>query len=127
MFNNIETTNDIQSFLEKTNLLHDGYILSIQYTNNGIEKTKDGYCFCPCMQKLTIRILITSFYDTVVEIEFDNIHEWQISNVDCIFAAYVTFNEQNLIVWSDDYFTDSDQLKKGTYVIAESMKWRVVE
>ena len=35
MFNEIKTREDIEIFLDKTNALHDGYILGVQYANNG--------------------------------------------------------------------------------------------
>ena len=39
----------------------------------------------------------------------------------------VVFDEQNWIIWSDDAYIDKDNLKKGSYVIAKSMKWRIVD
>ena len=36
MYNSIKSSEDIQYFLEKVNSLHDGYIIGVQYVNNGI-------------------------------------------------------------------------------------------
>ena len=47
MYNEIKSSEDIKYFLEKTNMLHDGYIIDAQYKYYGIEKTEDGLCFCP--------------------------------------------------------------------------------
>ena len=47
LYNEIKSSEDIKYFLEKTNMLHDGYIIDAQYKYYGIEKTEDGLCFCP--------------------------------------------------------------------------------
>ena len=38
MLHSINNTNDINEFLDKTNSLHDGYIVEVKYNNNGISK-----------------------------------------------------------------------------------------
>ena len=128
MFNEIKTTNDIQTFLEKTNALHDGYIIGVRYAHHGISKIEDGYYFEPNKTKLILQVLVTSIWDTVAEIEFEGLFEWQIQNNQSdIFHAFVTFDEDNRIVWSDDAYVNMDEVKSGSYAIALSMKWRIVE
>ncbi|MBE6638984.1 MAG: hypothetical protein E7616_05975 [Ruminococcaceae bacterium] len=128
MFNEIKTSKDIQVFLEKTNYLHDGYIINVQYTHNGITKIENGHYFNPTQTKLILQILVTSIWDTVVEIEFESLLEWQIKdNHRDITDTSVIFDEQNWIVWSDGVCISMDEVKKSSYVIAESMKWRIVE
>lgn len=128
MFHTIKTKGDINNFLDKTNALHDGYVIGVQYTNSGISKTNGGHLFDPEQTKLIIKILVTSIYDAVIEIEFENLLEWQIrDNQFDITDTFVIFDEQNRIVWADDVYANMDELKKGSYVIARSMKWRIVE
>lgn len=134
MFNAITAAEDIKLFLEKTNWLHDGYIIGVQYTNNSITKIENGYCFLPDQRKLTLQILVTSIWDAVVEIEFEGLWEWQIkddqgdiTDTTVMFKKFRNISKQNLIVWSDDISTDMDEIKKGSYVIASSMRWRIVE
>ena len=128
MFNEIKSNDDIQLFLEKTNSLHDGYIIGVNYYNCGITQTEDGYTFNPEQTKLVLQILVTSICDVVVEIVFENLLEWQVKdNQWDITDTSVIFNEQNWIIWSDDFFADMETTKKGTYVIAKSMKWRIIE
>ena len=128
MFNSIKRTEDIKNFFDKTNSLHDGYIISVQYTNNGITKIDNTSYFNPEQTKLIIQILVTSIYDTVVEIEFENLLEWQIKDNQWeITDTTIIFNEQNCIVWADDVYMNKDELKNGSYVIAKSMKWRIIE
>ena len=128
MFNEIRTSDDIGVFLEKTNSLHDGYIISVNYTNCGILPIEHGYTFNPEQTKLVLRILVTSIWDAIVEIVFENLLEWQIhDNQWDITDTSVIFNEQNWIIWSDDIFVNMETTKKGSYVIAQSMKWRIVE
>ena len=64
----------------------------------------------------------------MVEIEFENLLEWQIKdNQSDILDVSMFFNEKNLIVWMDDIYTRAEDMKKGSYVIAESMKWRITK
>ena len=108
--------------------MHDGYVIGVQYSNNGISAIENGYQFDPEQTKLAIRILVTSILDTVVELEFENLLEWQIrDNQFEITDTAIVFNEQGWIVWTDDVYINMDELKKNSYVIAKSMRWRVVE
>ena len=128
MLRSIQNIKDINIFLEETNSLHDGYIVEVKYNNNGISKIKGGHYFEPAKTKLVLQILVTSIWDAVVEIEFDNLLEWQIKdNQSDIFDISVFFNENNQIVWMDDIYTSAEDMKKGSYVIAESMKWRITK
>ncbi len=128
MFNEIKTGKDIQNFLEKTNFLHDGYIIDVRYTHNGISKIENGHYFEPDKTKLILRILVTSILDAVVEIEFESLSEWQIKDTqEDITHTSIVFDEHNWIVWSNDAYINMDEVKNGSYVIAASMKWRIVE
>lgn len=124
MFNKIQSSKDIQFFLEKTNYLHDGYLVDVRYSHNGISKIENGHYFEPDKTKLALTILVTSIWDAVVELEFESLAEWQIkeSQRDITNTA-VVFDDNNQIVWS----VDMDETKNGSYVIASSMKWRIVE
>ena len=128
MLHSINNTNDINEFLDKTNSLHDGYVIGVKYINNGISKIDGGHYLEPSKTKLGLQILVTSICDAVVEIEFENLLEWQIKdNQSDIFGVSVFFNEKNLIVWMDDIYISAEEMKKGSYVIAESMKWRIIK
>ena len=125
MYNTIQTEDDIRYFYEKTNQLHDGYIIDMRYENNGIQKIENGHRFEAEKTKLILKILVTSIWDTVVEIEFENLFEWQIKQQrwEDIYATTVKLGEQNQIVWWDGaHFEDA---KDSSYVIAESMRWRI--
>ena len=128
MYNEIKTTKDIQLFLDESNSLHDGYIVNVNYSNNGISIEGDTYSFNPEQTKLTLQILVTSICDAIVEIQFETLLEWQIRDKQWDMTdTSVIFDEQNWIIWSDDAYIDKDKLKKGSYVIAKSMKWRILD
>ena len=127
MFNVIKTKDDIENFLEKTNSLHDGYIIGVQYTNGGVTKTDYGYSFHSEQTELIIRVLVTSIFDSIVEIKFENLLEWQIKdNQWDITDSSVIVDENGSIIWLDDVYTTVDEMKKGSYVIAKTMKWRIL-
>ena len=131
MFKEIKTEKDIQDFIDKTNSLHDGYIIGLQYTNDvHTNIDKNGDFTNPDATKLILRILVTSIWDTVVEIEFESIWKWQVLNdiyFDVILDTSVSFNDKGYIVWADDVWTDQNDLDDCSFAIAKSMKWRIVE
>ena len=128
MYNEIKTIKDIEFFLDKTNSLHDGYIINVHYANNGISIDGDTYYFNPEQTQLTLQILVTSICDTIIEIEFEYLKEWQIKeNQWDITDTTVFLDKDNWILWSDDVYVNQDELKNSSYVIAKAMKWRVIE
>ena len=128
MYNEIKTIKDIEFFLDKTNSLHDGYIINVHYANNGISIDGDTYYFNPEQTQLTLQILVTSICDTIIEIEFEYLKEWQIKdNQWDITDTTVFLDKDNWILWSDDVYVNQDELKNSSYVIAKAMRWRVVE
>lgn len=130
-FYSIKSNEDIQFFLEKTNSLHDGYIVGVQYTNDvRTNVDENGDFINPEATKLMIRILVTSIWDTVVEIEFENLWEWQLLNdtyFSVILDTSVSFNDKGYIIWADDRWEKRDDLEGCSYAVAKSMKWRIVE
>ena len=128
MYNSVKSIKDIPLFLERVNSLHDGYIIGVQYVNNGISKIEHGYSFNPEQTRLVVKILVTSIGDAVVELEFDGLYEWQIKdNQWNMTDTTLMFDDHNRIIWSDDVDIDMEEVKKGSYAIANSMRWRIVE
>ena len=128
MFKTIRTTADISEFLDSTSDLHDGYIIGVQYANNGITSAPHGHQFNFLKTRLTLRILVTSMNDTIVEMEFEGLWEWQIrDNQWDMTCTTLMLDEKSQIIWSDDQFINMEALKKGSYAIAQSMKWRITE
>ena len=130
MFNEIKTEKDIQNFIDKTNSLHDGYIIGVQYINDVMTNVdENGYFNNPDATKLILKILVTSIWNTVVEIEFENLWEWQLLNdtyFSVILDTSISFNDKGYIIWADDVWENRDDLEGCSYAIAKSMKWRIV-
>jgi hypothetical protein len=64
----------------------------------------------------------------MVELEFEGLWEWQIKeNESDMTDTTLMFDEKKRIIWSDDQYVNMEELKKGSYAIAQSMKWRFVE
>ena len=126
MFKSIKNDSDIKEFLDKTNSLHDAYVLAVNFQNEGITKeAENAHRIDPSRAKLSLRILVTSIWDAVVEIEFEELSQGQIKNGawDDITNTSVIFDEENRIVWSDDSYADGN----GSFVICGSMKWRIAK
>ena len=125
----IRTQEDIEAFLEASNGLHDGYILSVQFFHNGYKPQKDGSLrVYPEDNELKIRILITSIWDTVIELIFKNVSDWQVhDNMWDITETAVSLSESGQIVWTDEFTTDEEARKNGSFVVAGSMEYRFLE
>ena len=123
----IKSKQDINDFLKETRGLHDGYIVDVQYKHSGIKRVGDCLHFHPDETKLTLKIFAPSIFDAIVEIEFKNLLRWQInSGSDYIYEACISI-EPGYIVWSSDACASAPRLKDCSYVIAGSMKWRIVD
>ena len=128
MYKAIKTSDDIEEFLDQTNDLHDGYIIGVQYTNKGITSIPHGHLFDFLKTKLTLQILVTSMNDTIVEMVLEGLTEWQIrDNQWDITSTTLMFDEKKRIIWSDEQYVNMAELKRGSYAIAESMKWRIAK
>lgn len=127
-YTSIKTQADIRTFLEKTNSLHDGYFISIEYSHKGIQRNKDGGLFIePYKNELIVKVLVTSMWDITVELRFTGILEQQIRENygNYIFCVDINFDEHGLIIWSDEKWNPNNQ-EKMSYVKALNMDWRIV-
>ncbi|MCH5158557.1 MAG: hypothetical protein J1F33_05115 [Clostridiales bacterium] len=123
----IKSPADINTFIEKTNALHDGYIIAVEYRNNGIKILGDVYEFNHELNQLKIRVLITSIQDAVLEMVFEDILKWRITedNSD-ISESGVCFDEKGFIMWADGAIDLNNVQGNNSYVIAKKMKWRIL-
>ena len=129
-FQSITSNEEIQRFLEATNSLHDGYLIGVQYRNGAVpEKDKNEYYVDPENTELLLRIMVTSIWNAVVEIEFEGLLEWQIINpvMSEILYTSVFFDDKGFVVWADDAVETPKELADCSYAIAKTMKWRMIE
>ena len=120
----INSQSDIDLFLDRTNGLHDAYLIGVDYVHNGISGGNPCY-FDVDKAELRLRWLVTSIYDKTVELVFATPLEWQLK--DCgfdIINTAVSITESGLVIWADDFSTAPEYREQGSYVIAKSMKWR---
>ena len=125
----IRTNADIETFQDISNGLHDGYITHVEYNNNGISAIEHGLYFDYTGLSLIIRVLVTSLPEhPTYEISFRNIYEWQINSFQ--FSDMIGFSililENGTFLWADDISCNIDDLKQGSYVIAESIQYRLL-
>lgn len=124
----IKTDEDIRFFLEKTNFLHDGYLIGVEYVNGAVLNVdENGCCVYPDDKKLLLRFLVTSIWNTVVELEFDAVREWKLEEAGWEFLDTSVHFEGEEIFWLDGEYIDRKHMEDSCYVIAKSMKWRIVE
>lgn len=125
----IRTSEDIERFQDVSNGLHDGYITHVDYNNTGILAVENGLRFDYTGLSLIIHVLVTSLRGhPTFEISFRNIDEWQIKSWQ--FSDMIGFSililENDTLLWADDISSNIDDLKQGSYVIAESIQYRIL-
>ena len=118
---------DIELFLEKTNHLHDGYVISTSYKNDGVEMTEGGYDFYFDKSHLTLQILVTSLQDTIVELVFDRVYEWRLCGGEReILDSYISFDVNGGVIFTDEEY-DGLEPCGDIFVSAAKMSWRIIE
>lgn len=119
----IRTDQDVAFFLERTNSLHDGYIIGVQYEHRGHSKG-NSHWIDPKLSELRIQIMITSIDDAVVELVFHVLSDWQIRDgMSDIIDTSVSVGD-NEVIWTDSDTTEPGMCESGSYVVARDMMWR---
>lgn len=123
----IQTDTDIAHFEDISNGLHDGYIIQVDYRNTGISHCDGGLQFDYDGLSLTIHVLVTSLPGhPTFELLFHNVPEWQIRQYqffDMLGFSIVRL-DNGYFLWTDDVSSNMEDLKQGSYVVAESIRWR---
>lgn len=123
-YHTIDSQSDIDLFLDRTNGLHDAYLIGVQYAHNGHTGGNPSY-IDPDRAELRLRWLVTSIYDRIVELVFTAPLQWQLRDQGFdITDTAVSFTDNGFVVWADDFSTDPEVRESGSYVIAKVMKWR---
>ena len=127
MFQPILTNKDIEYFLDKTNGLHDSYLIGVQYIHDG-HTGGNPHWIDPKLSELRVRYVVTSIQDVIVELVFSSLIEWQIKdNSFDITDTAISIAENGNVIWADDCSTEVEVRENGSYVIAERMNWRFVD
>ena len=125
-YHTINSQSDIDLFLDRTNSLHDAYLIGVDYVHNGISGGNPCY-FDVDKAELRLRWLVTSIYDKTVELVFTAPLQWQLKDLESgwdIVNTAVSITESGLVIWADDFSTAPEFREQHSYVIAKSMKWR---
>ena len=128
-YTTILTPEDAKNFVEAVNSLHDGEITAISYQFNGITKLPEGgHMHAPDMTEMRITVLVTSIWDSVVELVLEALDDWQLkSNQMGIYGTLIEWGDQGSVIWTTAPSTDMNYMKESGYVISRRMKWRFVE
>lgn len=129
-YTSILTPEDAKAFIQAVNHLHDGEITAINYQFNGITKLPEGgHMYAPDRTELRITVLVTSIWDSVVELVFEALDDWQLGghSGSCIYDILVDFDGQGFVIWTTGCSTDMAVMREADFVVARRMKWRFVE
>ena len=123
----IKTLADVQIFQDESNGMHDGYITRVAYVNNGITSVDHGHTFDYAGKSLLIHVLVTSLPgEPTFELVFHKVLEWQMKEYQFsdMIGCSILRMDSGMLLWADDICSDIDELKRGCYVIAESIQYR---
>ena len=117
---------DALSFISETNGLHDGYIISLSYRHDGYTWGNPMYVDSN-KSVLELRVMVTSIWNTLVELVFEGIQQFQIrENTNEIPDSSIAFTQEGFVIWCGDNSTEADAMQDSNYVIAKKMKWRTI-
>ena len=117
---------DAAVFLSEANGLHDGYIVSVDYQHHGYTWGNPMY-IDPEKTKLVLRVMVTSIYNTLIEMVFEFIKDFQIKDDEFgLLDSSITFSKDGYVTWCGDLTTEPDSLRDSNYVVSKVMKWRIV-
>ena len=97
------------------------------YVNAGISSVEHGHIFDYAGKSLVIHVLVTSLPgEPTFELVFEKVLEWQVNEhqFSDMIGFSVLFLDNNALLWADDISSNIDDLKQGSYVIAESIRYR---
>lgn len=140
----IETKNDISELMETYGSFHDSCIVSLNYqSGNSVDNNKTMNFGSSSGHELTIAF--NSQWDPkALELKFVGVRQmhitgWQDNYMNDIFEAKISFYDElltdktkRLIVWSDNEDFDPSKINNSlqepgdTYIIADSLKWRII-
>ena len=129
-YTSVLTPEDAKAFIEAVNNLHDGEITAIDYRFTGITKLPEGgHMYAPDMTELRITVLVTSIWDSVVELVFEALDDWQIGGYSgsSIYDILVDFSDKGFVIWTTGCSTDMEVMREEDFVVARLMKWRFIE
>ena len=77
---------------------------------------------------LRLTVLVTSIWDSVVELVFEDLNDWQLTGRQSeIYGITMDFNDHGAVIWTTAHSTDVAFMKEANYVISRHMKWRFME
>ena len=81
----------------------------------------------PEKTKLVLRVMVTSIYNTLIEIAFEGIKDFQIKNEEYgLLDSSISFSKDGFVTWCGDLSAEPNSLRDSNYVVARMMKWRIV-
>ena len=125
-YREILSARDASVFDRETNKLHDGYLVSVNYMH-------DGYAWGNPLfidshrAELILRIMVTSIHNTLVEILFEGVREFQIKDTSYeLVDSSIALSKEGIVTWCADTSTEPETLRDANYVVAEKMKWKII-
>ena len=139
----IETESDISELMETYGSFHDSCIVSLNYqSGNSVDNNETMNFGSSNEHELTI-VFNSQWDPKTLELKFVGVRQmhitgWQDNYLNDIFEAKISFYDgllsdktKRLIAWTDNEDLDPSKISNGlqepgdTYIIADSLKWRI--
>ncbi len=141
----IKTEKDIESLMSTYGGFHDSCIVSLSFQNGAFVDDKGTLHYGNASDRILSVTFNSQWKPRTIELQFIGLRQmhlvgWQ-DNYTCdISDAYLAFHENvlpgrpdRLIVWSDTDWFDITKIDNSiheptdTYIVANDLKWRVIE
>ena len=140
----IETENDISELMETYGSFHDSCIVSLNYQSGNFVDDSKSMNFGSSNEHVLTMVFNSQWDPKTLELKFIGIRQmhitgWQDNYLNDIFEAKISFYDgllsnktKRLIVWTDNEDLDPSKISSGlqepgdTYIIADSLKWRII-
>lgn len=144
-WHSVETQDDIDLLLDTYGGFHDSCIVSCNYQSGTHVNDKRAMSF-GCAEDHNLSVIFQSQWGPkTLELQFIGLRQmhltgWQYNYLDDIFGAYLSFHNDLLpgepnrvIVWTDSGSFDIEKFNNAihepseTYIVANTLMWRIVE
>ncbi len=140
MWNDVKTEEDILRLMSAYGDFHDACMVSLAFRSGAFVDEDRAMHFGNADEHIVSVLFQRQGAPKAVELQFSGLRRlqlmgWQEDYVSCIFGAHLAFYDallpgERVIAWSDNSDCDIAAAMRGssdTYIIANALRWRVVE
>ncbi|OBY11855.1 hypothetical protein [Clostridium paraputrificum] len=142
---NIKTEDDIEELFNIYGGFHDSCIVSVNFKSGAFVDNEMAMNFGDAQSRKLHVVFHRQWQPSAIELCFTGLRQlhlvgWQDNYLCDIFDAYISIHNkllpgkpEQVIVWADTYYFDINNINNriaepaNTYIIANELKWRIID